>query len=145
MQFPILDAFFLWSYNQITGDSQMTSFATYRKYWESRAAAEEECRKELHREALRVAGKLAEVLVRDFEADRVILFGSAVEEADFDLDSDLDLAVSGLSKGSFFRATATLMMESPFPVDLKPLEELTGLIREKVERGVILYEKRKNS
>lgn len=89
-----------------------------------------------------MAGQLAQILARDYSVSRVILFGSVLAKGRFQEDSDVDIAVEGLPKADYFPALARLMRESPFAVDLKPVEEVNPLLRQRITRGMILYEKR---
>jgi len=43
---------------------------------------------------------------------------------------------------SYFTALARLMMQSSFDVDLKPVEDVSDLLRQRISKGKILYEKR---
>lgn len=120
--------------------------ADYKKYWD-RIDAEEKAEDETRRmDALKVVQRLKDILVREFKVSKVILFGSILQENHFNRYSDIDLAVAGLAKRSFFRALARLMMESEFEVDLKPVEDLDkGMIGKSILKGEVLYEKRKAS
>ena len=76
---------------------------------------------------------------REFDADVVWLFGSALrDEASA---RDIDLAVEGLDPAKFFRFYARLIHDLPKPVDLVDLS-LDPPIRHIVrERGVRVYER----
>lgn len=113
----------------------------YREAWRRRLKKEENERKGLRRDALRVAEKLKEMLVQDYSVRKVVLYGSVLFEEKFARGSDIDLAVEGLQKERYFEALARLQSESLFEVDLKPMEELRGLIREHIEGGKVLYVK----
>ena len=76
---------------------------------------------------------------------KVVLFGSLTEETRFNERSDMDIAVEGLPKYEFFKALGHLMMESPWPVDLIPAEAAGNPIRQRIEKGIILYEDRKTT
>ncbi len=52
-----------------------------------------------------------------------------------------DIAVEGLSKKDYFSALARLMMESPFEIDLKPIEDVSDLFKQRIAKGKVLYEK----
>lgn len=52
---------------------------------------------------LRQAGEAAKLLKEQFDAQKVILFGSLAHRAWFTADSDVDLAVEGL-KGNYWQA-----------------------------------------
>jgi predicted nucleotidyltransferase len=120
--------------------------ADYKKHWDRMAREERSENERLRLEALKVALRLKDILVKEFKVDKVILFGSVLQKRRFNRYSDIDLAVAGLAKQYFFRAFARLMMESEFEVDLKPVEDLEkGMIGKRIMKGEVLYEKRKAS
>ena len=76
---------------------------------------------------------------REFDAGIVWLFGSTLE--DETNARDIDLAVEGLSPGSFFSFYASLINDLPKPVDLVDLS-LDPPIRHIIRaRGVRIYER----
>lgn len=117
----------------------------YKKHWDEKAAKDKLARERLRQEALKVSTRLGEILVSEFLAKKVVLFGSVLNEEYFKEGSDIDIAVEGLPAELYFTAIARLMMESPFEVDLKPMENLSVLLRQRVAKGKVLYEKRDNS
>jgi len=96
----------------------------------------------LRSKAFREAKALSKILGEKFGAQRVALFGSVLDPDRFREDSDIDLAVTGLPQGSFFRAYGYLLMRSAFPIDLKPWESLTPSLRCQVAKGRSLYDKK---
>jgi predicted nucleotidyltransferase len=60
-----------------------------------------------------------------------VLFGS-LASGRFQPDSDIDLAVAGLTAAAFFPALAQASRLSEFPIDLKPIEDLTPPFRMRV-------------
>ncbi|MEW5744436.1 MAG: nucleotidyltransferase domain-containing protein [Nitrospirota bacterium] len=120
----------------------MTTLSHYKKYWDEREARDKRARERLRQKAIRNARQLARILAEEFPVKKVVLFGSVLEKEGFKEDSDIDIAVEGLPKGAYFTAVARLMMESPFEVDLKPLEDVDDLLRKNIARGRVLYEKR---
>lgn len=121
----------------------MVTFQEYKRHWDQMALRDETLREGLREDALKTARRMARILVRDFGVTRVVLFGSAVREKSFDDASDIDIAVEGLMKRDYFTALARLMRESQFEIDLKPIEDVSGSLRQRIEKGMVLYEKRK--
>ncbi len=70
------------------------------------------------------AEAIAHLLVRDFGAKRVWLFGSLAALRTFRRNSDIDLAVEGLDPQELFRAIGRAIQMSDFSVDITPMEEL---------------------
>ena len=93
----------------------------------------------LRKEALRDAERLSSLLKEKFEYEALYLIGSVVKGRGFRLHSDIDLVIKGLKADSFFKAFAFLIKNSPFPIDLKPWEELDAESKARVaEEGRIL-------
>lgn len=85
------------------------------------------------------ARHLAKILKKEFLARRVILFGSLVSRDNFHFRSDIDLAVEGLPDDRFFKAVGKIIRISRFPVDIKPLEDMSEDSRREIEeRGILL-------
>ena len=66
--------------------------AEYKKHWRERAEQEVALQRELASKARAEAMRVAQVLVRDFGARRVYLYGSIAQEDGFHQRSDVDLA-----------------------------------------------------
>ncbi len=90
-------------------------------------------------EAMRARAREVAVLLKArFGAHRVILFGSLAHGAWPTADSDVDLAVEGLSAEAYWRTWAAV--EELFPdraVDLVALEAATGCLRAAIQQGGI--------
>jgi uncharacterized protein len=71
-------------------------------------------------------------LRRDYGVETVILFGSLANRT-CGPDSDVDLAVSGLSKTAYFKALADMMALFEGPVDLVRLEDAPPSLRERID------------
>jgi len=90
-------------------------------------------------EAWAVARQIAALLRADFTASQVIAFGSLVYPGRFDDRSDIDLAVSGILAGDFFRAWAAAGAACPFDLDLVDLGDCSPALQKIiVQEGVAL-------
>jgi len=88
--------------------------------------------------------ELVQLLSDEYGAERVILFGSLARE-EFRINSDIDLAVSGMPSENYFKALGHLLMESPFSCDLVTIEDAPDLLMQRIEEdGVILYDRKRN-
>lgn len=102
---------------------------------ERRKAAAVATRVAERREAL---GEVASILVEEFGATEVILFGSMVE-GDVHAASDVDLGVRGLSPHRYFDAVARVTQLLACDVDLVELETARPSLRAHiVETGQVL-------
>ena len=68
---------------------------------------------------MRLARKAAALLHNEFEAKKVVLFGSLASHSGFTLWSDIDLAVFGVPADRFYAAVAAITgISAEFKVDL---------------------------
>ncbi len=104
----------------------------WRKYKPTQARPDKA--NDRHRLALDVAGKAAAILRRDFQAKRVLAFGSLADQQFFTQWSDIDLAVSGIKSEQFYRAVAAVTgFNAEFKIDLVDLEDCSSGLRSAVE------------
>ncbi len=92
-------------------------------------------------QAMQVAKTAAEILRSEFGASRVVLFGSILSDpADrsFHQDSDIDLAVWGISDRLYFKAVGKLQGLSEFDIDLVEPQDAPAYIVEAIAKGIDL-------
>jgi len=125
--------------------SHTTDYSEYKRAWERRWREEEERRRQLLREARKAAQECARLLVEEFGARRVYLFGSLLRECSFHLHSDIDLAVEGLGPGRVYWKALTRLWKLLPPgvsLDLIPMEDAyPSLVKRIKTEGKILYER----
>jgi predicted nucleotidyltransferase len=117
----------------------------YVEAWKARAKNEREALVARFKFARSAADRAAKLLVEDFGAQRVYLFGSLLDEEKFMIHSDVDLAVEGLDPGLYFRALNKISMlaNRGISIDLVPIEDAHDFIRARIySEGIILYEKK---
>jgi predicted nucleotidyltransferase len=111
----------------------------YLKYWRDRRQRQQEMNQRFALQARQEAQQMADVLVQQFGATQVILFGS-LAKGRFTAESDIDLAVEGIEPVQFFAALASANRLTNRWVDLKPLEALEPYFYQRVmETGEVLY------
>lgn len=119
-------------------------WAPYIAAWRERRRRVAEM-ESLHAEIGRsTARRCARILVEQYGAQRVWLFGSLARQSFVHSRSDIDLAVEGLSPEDYFRALATIWKQLPpgFELDLVPLEDARpGLVDLVKQEGELLYER----
>jgi len=106
----------------------------YIEGWRKRIREEERKRRERYLRAREFAERAALRLKREFGAEKVYLFGTCADPDRFRLDSDIDLAVSGLRSDLFFKAWAAIEREREFRIDLIPLEDAPPHLRRRIEK-----------
>ncbi len=95
--------------------------------------------------------ELSRRIVREFEPDRIILFGSHAYGTPAEY-SDVDLLVILAFEGKPYRKSLEILnrLDPPFPADilarlpddtLRRYEQYDPLIRDALDKGVVLYER----
>jgi len=111
-----------------------TTFQALVKAWRKRQQDEERYRAERAQAARKEAEKLAQVLLREYGAKEVWLFGSLARTRGFHRHSDIDLAASGLPAREFFSILSRLNAATEFIVDLVDLDACPDWLAEAVRR-----------
>ena len=89
---------------------------------------------ERREQALEVARAAARLLRDEFNAKRVVAFGSIVDRDAFAPWSDIDLAAWGIPPDQYFRAVGAVSAISPdFQVDLIDPEDRPTSLRQQIE------------
>ena len=88
--------------------------------------------------AMRVARQAASLLRKEFNAKKVVLFGSLAIPGNFTLWSDIDLAVFGVSADRFYAAVAAITgLSAEYKVDLIDAETCKVSLRDAIDRDGI--------
>jgi predicted nucleotidyltransferase len=117
----------------------MTITGVQLDHWRRRQTDQQAQNRRLAERARADLARIVDVLVQEFSARQVIVFGSLVR-GHFGPNSDVDLAVEGVPPADFFVALARANRLTSSWVDLKPLEDLEPRFRERVlATGEVLY------
>lgn len=110
-------------------------------YWQKRRREQQIYHRQLAEKARSSLDRIVEVLVGEFNANKVVLFGSLVKGG-FGEGSDIDIAVAGTRRYDYFTALAAVNELTEFCIDLKPMEDLESSFLDKVlTTGEVLYER----
>lgn len=91
----------------------------YRKSARQRSARKAGQLQTRHQLAISIAKQAAKILKQEFQAQKVVLFGSMVSWQDTHLNSDIDLAVWGMPEDNIYRAVAKLIsLDNRIKIDL---------------------------
>lgn len=111
----------------------------YVRAWREAQKAERRRLAERARRGREVAAGLASLLIKEYGAGEVWLFGSLARSRGFHLRSDIDLAATHLPKRDFFRILSRLNGASDFAVDLVDLDSCpTWLAKAIRKEGILL-------
>ena len=92
--------------------------------------------------AWQTAHQVATLLYENFGATQVAVFGSLAGQKWFSKDSDIDIAVWGMSPDLYFRAVAqTIGFSQEFRIDLVNFDNCKGQFRERVQNQAVPIEK----
>lgn len=87
---------------------------------------------------MKVARQCANLLKTKFGVKKVILFGSLLDYREMNYNSDIDLAVLGLSEKKLWLAGALLEKNHDFNIDLVEIEKAKSHIIESIKKGIEL-------
>jgi predicted nucleotidyltransferase len=119
----------------------MPDYRPYIRAWRKRWAKREQERLDRAQQLRQIARECAHRLMRDYDAERVYLFGSLLSDDRVHDRSDIDLAVEGLDGSLYFRALADLwkLLPEGAELDLVPLEQAWPSMLERVKsEGIVL-------
>lgn len=119
----------------------MHTYAEYIKAWKTREIIEIKRLKVEQQKAIKKAFAAAKFLAEKYKVNKVILFGSLLKK-EYRTGSDIDLAVSGLPVKSFLKAWVETEELIDAMVDMKLIEECSGLILKRINGGMVIYEKK---
>ncbi|MEL4894579.1 nucleotidyltransferase family protein [Crocosphaera sp. Alani8] len=90
--------------------------------------------KERKEKALKIANNCVKILKEQFGANEVIIFGSLRGDSPWHEQSDLDLAVKGMSDDDIWNAYGTLEKVVPpwLKFDLVPVEKVPSYVRDRI-------------
>lgn len=105
----------------------------YRRHAKEREAARQKQLIARRDHAWELARRAAELLKNEFNATRVVLFGSILHPELYHSRSDIDLAVWNIEH--YYRAVAQILdLDPEIRFDLIPIEDAKPVIRELVEK-----------
>lgn len=93
------------------------------------------------KDGIKIKKKLTKIIeyLKSIGCKEIILFGS-LSDGTFDDTSDIDIAVSGISPCSYFKAVATLPSIIKWKVDLVTMDYISKQLKERIRKdGRILY------
>ena len=109
----------------------------YIKGWQRRRKNKKIKLKQKKEKAMKKAKKISDILKTNYGITKVILFGSLAEDKFWE-NSDIDLAITGLSEKKYLKAFGEATdIASPFKVDLIIIEKAPEYLLKKINnRGI---------
>lgn len=117
----------------------------YVEAYKKEIKREEEKRNLLFKKLNKKARQAARQLESKYNLDKIYLFGSLINKDKFRLNSDIDLAVKGLSSQDYLEAWRDLEDHLGHSFDLVQMEKANKLLVETIkEEGEVIYESRRS-
>lgn len=112
--------------------------AVYRATAQRRREQQDSALDHRRKQAWTAARQAAELLKTQFNATRVVLFGSLARESGFTRWSDVDVAAWGIAPEDTFRAIGAILdMNTPLAVNLVDVKTCRASLLEEIERNGI--------
>jgi predicted nucleotidyltransferase len=117
----------------------MTIDEKHLTYWRSRRQQQQQRQQRLIDQTRQELPPIVEVLVTQFAAEQIILFGS-LAKGNFAMESDIDLAVRGIASADYFAAVSAVNWLTNRWIDLKRWEDLEPHFQQRVlDTGEVIY------
>ena len=86
---------------------------------------------------------ICEMIIRDFQPEKIYQWGSLLDRSKFSAISDIDIAVVGIKDArKYFQLLKKAQDLTDFPVDIIQLEKIHPLHREMIlKKGIEIYRK----
>lgn len=86
---------------------------------------------------------ICEMIIRDFQPDKIYQWGSLLDRSKFTAISDIDIAVTGITDAQhYFQLLKKARDLTNFPIDIIQLEKIHPLHKEMIiKKGVEIYRK----
>lgn len=104
------------------GSMDAVTFQSYVEGWKNRQEEDKRILGKRAEEAKVKAEELACILIQEYAASEVWLFGSLLRHGRFHANSDIDLAAGGLPPSQYFSILSRLNSNIDFEVDLIDLD-----------------------
>jgi len=117
-------------------------YAAGRAYLEKKQAALRAKRLALWQQAQEDVQKIIEMIIRRYDPQQIIQWGSVLEPEHFSEASDIDLAVAGVDPVLFLRLLADAEVMTEFSLDLIRWEEIQPAFQKVITaKGKVVYAK----
>jgi predicted nucleotidyltransferase len=80
-------------------------------------------------------------IVRQFDVEKVVIFGSITNKERFSQRSDIDIGLIGVKKEDFFKLYSRLSDRIDWPIDLIDLDDDPKFKAMVLEKGEIVYDR----
>ncbi|MBD3315067.1 MAG: nucleotidyltransferase domain-containing protein [Chitinivibrionales bacterium] len=124
-------------------ESKPFDYSAAAKSLHKRIEKRKHSRQERYRKALADADSIIQMISRNYNPKRIYQWGSLLNPEQFDENSDIDIAVEGITgPDQFFSMRAEASTMTDIPLDLVEMEHIDDLARESIRTyGKVVYER----
>jgi len=124
-------------------EAEPESVATMRAFIQRKRREEATQRKENLARAREDFASIVEMIIKEFDPEKIYQWGSLVEGTSFQDISDIDVAVAGIVDAErFFRLYGMAQKLTRFPLHIVQLETIHPTYSEDIiKKGVLIYER----
>jgi predicted nucleotidyltransferase len=114
------------------------------KFLAAKEQAEQDKYHQLYLEAKRDFSTITAMIISNYTPEKIYQWGSLLTPRNFDLNSDIDIAVEGIgSTEQFFELYDKALAMTDFSLDLVEMEKISEVHRKSIiQYGKMIYEKR---
>lgn len=114
-----------------------------RKFLKEKSERKKQYSYELYKKAKKEADDIMLAIQNNFSVTKIYQWGSLLSPDHFNENSDIDIAVEGLTSAEdFFKLYGVALSKTSFPLDIVEMEKIDELNRKSIiEKGKLIYEK----
>ena len=118
-------------------------YQSARKFLKEKSETKKQYSYELYLQAKKDADDIILAIQNNFSVTKIYQWGSLLSPDLFDENSDIDIAIEGLTSAEdFFKLYGVALSKTSFPLDLVEMEKIGELNRKSIiEKGNLIYEK----
>lgn len=121
-------------------DLSVKEIQQYREFYKEQEKKKKEKLLQRYHKAWSIARKAAKILYQEYQAQKVVVFGSLRGTEHFSEWSDIDIAVWGIKPELYFKAVARIISLSPiFKIDIVDPDDCQESLKEIIEKeGIVI-------
>ncbi len=121
----------------------MVDISEVKKFLNKRDEEKKANNYRLFDQALRDRNNIVDMIIKDYNPERIFIWGSLLDKDKFRDYSDIDIAIEGsFSAKEFFDMYGKAEKMTDFPLDIVELDKIEPEFRDSImRRGKILYER----
>jgi len=121
-------------------DLSLKEIQRYQKFYKEQEKKKKEELQQRYYQAWSIARKAAEILYQEYQAKKVVIFGSLKSIEHFSEWSDIDIAVWGIKPELYYKAVARIIsLSTMIEIDIVDPDDCRQSLKETIEKeGIII-------